>query len=216
MDESVQWTAIVPVKALGEAKSRLLPGDDPSRPELALAFAQDCATALRDAESVHRVLLVSDDDRVRRLAEGLGIDWIPEAPHAGLNAAASHGLAQVSAGPVTVVAGDLPCITGSAIERVLALADSTARAFVSDAAGTGTTMLLAHSARQCHPAFGERSRARHAADGCLDLGLDADAPTRSLLARARRDVDTAVDLADALRIGVGPATQRVLDWRTSP
>jgi 2-phospho-L-lactate guanylyltransferase len=71
-------------------------------------------------------------------------------------------------------------------------------------------MLLDSVAANCSPAFGERSRARHVQLGYVDLGLDSSAEARRLLARARRDVDTQVDLWDAMRIGVGAATSAVL------
>ena len=75
--------------------------------------------------------------------------------------------------------------------------------FVPDAAGTGTTMLTAAAGTALDPRFGERSCAAHAASGAVRLS-PADA------AGLRRDVDTEVDLWDALRLGVGPATAAVL------
>jgi 2-phospho-L-lactate guanylyltransferase len=57
------------------------------------------------------------------------------------------------------------------------------------------------------PAFGRRSRAQHVHDGAAELSLDVP--------RARRDVDTAVDLWDACRLGVGPETARLLDTATT-
>ena len=61
----MQWTAVVPVKSLPEAKSRLLPPDDPTRPELALSFLQDVLVALHGAHAISDVIVVTDDDRVR-------------------------------------------------------------------------------------------------------------------------------------------------------
>ena len=206
---------MVPVKMLGEAKTRLLPPDDPSRPELALAFVDDCLLALIAAPSITRVRVVSDDERVHRLAARRGAECLTEPAEPGLNAAARHGLAGLP-GRVGVVAGDLPCLTADAVDLVCALADAAPFGFMSDAQGTGTTMLFAESAAQCRPAFGHRSRARHRSLGAVDLGLDAGPGDRARLVRARRDVDTTVDLADAVRIGVGPATRRVIDWRAAP
>jgi 2-phospho-L-lactate guanylyltransferase len=52
------------------------------------------------------------------------------------------------------------------------------------------------------PRFGGRSRAAHRAAGAVELMLEG-------IASVRRDVDTEVDLWDALRLGVGPRTKAV-------
>ena len=207
----MEWTAVVPVKSLPDAKSRLLPDADPTRPELALAFLQDVLSALAGAAGIARVVVVTDDERVQRSVEASSASWLPEAPHIGLNPAAAFGAASLPHDTaVAIIAGDLPCLIPSAVDLVLTLAVAHDRAFVSDAQGIGTTMLLDRTAATCSPAFGERSRARHVQLGYVDLGLDSNAQTRLLLARARRDVDTQVDLWDARRMGVGAATQAVL------
>lgn len=206
----MQWSAVVPVKVLGEAKRRLLPDDDPQRPEMALAFASDVLTALGDAPSIMDIVVVTDDPRVQALVERSEGRWIGEGTHTGLNAAAAQGVRACAAGPVLIVAGDLPCLTPEAIELVLRLAQAPERSFLADTQGTGTTMLLAHDHRGCTPAFGERSRARHRELGCTELGLTATAAERRVLARAHRDVDTTVDLWDAVRLGVGHQTRRTL------
>lgn len=210
----MQWTAVVPVKSLPEAKSRLLPPDDPARPELALSFLQDVLYALHGANSVSDVIVVTDDERVRDIVAATPARWLPESPHRGLNPAAAFGAAQVPADtPVAIIAGDLPCLTPACLDQVLALAQEHRQSFMSDAQGIGTTMLMDRVAATCTPAFGERSRARHAQLGYVDIGLDVDIDTRRLLARARRDVDTQVDLWDARRIGVGVETEVCLAGR---
>jgi 2-phospho-L-lactate guanylyltransferase len=213
----MKWSVVVPVKTLDGAKSRLLPADDPTRPELAIAFLEDALGALSKSGRVEQMIVVTDDERVRRLAEGLGARWLPEAPHSGLNEAAAFGVSQTPPkSPVAVIAGDLPCLTTPTVDLVLAWAAEHPRAFLSDAQGIGTTMLFARDSAKCTPAFGLRSRARHAQLGFTELGLDLPAFERALLARARRDVDTPVDLWDAIRLGVGPATSRVLGWKQAP
>src|SRR6266511_2733691 len=85
-----------------------------------------------------------------------------------------------------------------------ALAASTPhrRAFVADAAGTGTTLLAARPGVALEPRYGGRSRAAHRASGAAELA--GDWPS------LRRDVDTAEDLAAAARLGLGPATAAAL------
>ena len=91
-----------------------------------------------------------------------------------------------------IIAGDLPCLTPACIDLVLALAQDHRQSFVSDAQGIGTTMLMDRAAVTSSPAFGERSRARHAQLGYVDLGLDSDvgdavAGVEGELAQARRE-----------------------------
>lgn len=210
------WSAIVPVKAIGQAKSRLLPADHVARGDLALAFLRDVLAALAGARELTEIVVVSTDAAIRGPALAAGASFLPEAQPAGLNPAARSGLLHARAGQrVLVVAADLPCLDAASVDHVLASAEARDRSFVCDSVGTGTTMLLTAEPRRCEPMFGERSRARHAAAGYVELGpstLDGrvDAASTAAFSRARRDVDTAVDLWDARRIGLGPATRAAL------
>lgn len=206
-----RWAVVVPVKGLNEAKSRLLPAGDPARPELALAFLQDVLTALRDCDGVAQVTVVTDDLIVQQLASDANHRWAPETPHRGLNEAALFGASLTPPGlGVAIVAGDLPCLTGAVLDLVLRRAEIYERTFVADTQGIGTTMLMSHTIAGCTPSFGERSRAHHVVRGYVELGLSEIASERQLLAPAHRDVDTHVDLWDAIRIGVGAATKSAL------
>jgi len=202
----MRWSVVVPVKALDAAKSRLPLDGAAGREDLALAFVTDCLSALTAARSIDRVLVVSSDVSIRAVAAKLGATWLDEPVPAGLNAAAAHGLSALQ-GPAAVVVGDLPALTPQAVDLALGLGAEVERGIISDTGGTGTTILLGCDPAHCAPMFGPRSRARHVAAGCIDLGMDLTTPE---LARARRDVDTEVDLADALRLGVGAATRAAL------
>ena len=76
---------------------------------------------------------------------------------------------------------------------------------MADAAGIGSTLLTARPGVELGPRFGERSRAAHRSSGAVELAASPGA-----LAGLRRDVDTEVDLWDAVRLGVGPATTDAL------
>lgn len=205
----MQWTAIVPVKRLAVAKTRLhVPGV--AREDLALAFALDTVTALVSADAVERVVVITNDDRARAAfaAQAIpAITTIPDAPDAGLNAALRHG-ADVArrdhaAAHLVAVSADLPALTGPDVDAVLKAADEVNGSwFLGDISGIGTTMLGAPAGVALAPAFGARSRAAHARAGAREVITDA----RS----ARRDVDTAVDLWDARRLGLGPNATALL------
>jgi 2-phospho-L-lactate guanylyltransferase len=225
LNSPMAWSVVLPVKAIQQGKSRLLPPGDPSRRELAVAFLTDVLTALRFSDRVEQVFVVTDDPLVQELARQGGARPISEGDRRGLNAAVATGLRSAASGrPVVVMVGDLPCLRGPGIDLVLERALQVPRSFVCDAAGTGTTMLMAIRPELCMPQFGHRSRARHAAGGSTEL-LAPTAPTNSTgsvdsvdsmdsvhdaFRRARRDVDTSVDLWDAIRIGVGTATAAVV------
>jgi 2-phospho-L-lactate guanylyltransferase len=203
----MSWTAVIPVKRLDTAKTRLGAADDPRRPELALAFALDVISACRDAAAVTTVIVVTDDAEV--IASAPGVIICPEPPGGGLNRALEHGAAAAH-GPVVALAGDLPGLSPRALDFVLELAGGHERSLLSDTAGSGTAMLCALDPRALNPLFGPQSRSAHVESGCFDLALEGDSATRALLAGARRDVDTPADLWDALRIGVGTHTSRLL------
>ena len=125
-----------------------------------------------------------------------------------LNAALRHG-ATVAARrwPGTGLAAltaDLPAVRPAELAAALRAAGGSPglAAFVPDAACVGTTLYAVPPGVEFRPLFGGASRARHAAAGATEIGLDA-------LTGLRRDVDTPDDLREALALGVGPFTRAV-------
>ena len=201
-----RWVVVVPVKPLPAAKSRLHTGDDGVRRELSLAFALDTLTAVVASPSRPVVVVVTDDSEVRDAVAALGVDCISD-PGLGLNAAflrgAEHASQRHPDRSVAALAGDLPALRTADLDSALHAAGAHARAFVADAAGTGTTLLTTTTGAGLDPHFGHRSRAAHAFSGAVALD-SLDVPS------LRRDVDTVVDLWDAARLGVGPHTSPLL------
>jgi 2-phospho-L-lactate guanylyltransferase len=195
----IRWTVIVPVKGLGSAKSRLSPDGS----LVALAFLADVLTAVRECTVVGDAVVATHDPTVAALAREHGAHVCEDRAHPGINAAARYA-AQGRSGPVAVLVSDLPCLTADDLADVLQAATGHARAFVRDADGTGTTMLLTLTADDLDPHFGPGSAAEHAATGAADLTETGDFP------RVRRDVDTVAALSDAVALGVGPATRAAL------
>ncbi|MFJ3308050.1 2-phospho-L-lactate guanylyltransferase [Streptomyces sp. NPDC086549] len=203
----MQWTLVIPLKPLAQAKSRLSDtAADGLRPGLALAFAQDTVVAALTCPEVGDVAVVTDDALAGRELAALGARIVPDEPGGGLNAALAHGAGVVrSAGPGTPVAAlnaDLPALRPAELSRVLGAAAEFPRAFLADAAAIGTTLLAAGPGRELRPSFGTDSRARHRASGAVELRLDA-------VDSVRQDVDTGDDLRAALALGVGPHTAAV-------
>jgi 2-phospho-L-lactate guanylyltransferase len=202
----VSWVAVVPVKGAPGAKSRL--GDHPERLQLAEAFALDTVTVLLAASVVSRVVVVTADEQIGERLHGLGAEVVREvASPPGtdrLNPAIEQATDAVRRSfpqaDLAVFTGDLPCLTVSEVESALALAEAHERSMVADRDGTGTTVLLALAGVPFTPRFGPGSRSAHEAAGHVPLDLP-------LTSSVRRDVDTADDLSEALRVGVGPHTR---------
>lgn len=203
------WTVVIPVKRPEHAKTRLADAVGEHRPLFARAFAADTVRAALRCPAVARVVVVTDDDDAAAEARTLGADVVADAPDAGLNAALRHGAAAARSGSgsddvaVASLSADLPALRPAELALVLAAAERHPRSFVADAAGVGTTSYAAGPGVSFEPAFGGRSRAAHRLAGAVELELDG-------IASVRRDVDTAVDLWDARRLGVGPRTAALL------
>ncbi|MGW5233127.1 2-phospho-L-lactate guanylyltransferase [Streptomyces nodosus] len=200
----MQWTVVVPVKALARAKSRLSDtAADGLRPGLALAFAQDTVTAVLGCAAVRDVAVVTDDPVAGRELAALGAGIVPDEPGDGLNAALTHAAAVVRRrrpdGAVAALNADLPALRTAELARVLEAAAEFPRAFLPDTAEIGTTLLAAAPGRELQPVFGVDSRVRHRSSGAVELTLDA-------VDSVRQDVDTGDDLRAALALGVGPHT----------
>jgi 2-phospho-L-lactate/phosphoenolpyruvate guanylyltransferase len=204
--------AVIALKPTAHAKSRLaLP--DALRRRLAWTMALDTLSAL--SRALPQVLVVSDqpalEAKLRR--EEIAADVVSDSGHVGINSALSHGAMTLRhAGFTTVMAcvGDLPALRPESVLLVLAASRAHQRSFVADASGIGTTILVAHDV-ELAPQFQGRSAAAHYASGAVSLSEEAFG---SPIADARRDVDTEADLAAAIGLGVGQATQALVDPET--
>jgi 2-phospho-L-lactate guanylyltransferase len=177
------WRLLVPAKEAGTAKSRL---EHPARPALVRAMTADVLGAARTVVGAAHVVAVTD--------RGRGLDGDVLAAAAALDD--PHA-------PVAVLMGDLPAVRPDELRAALVAAAGHERAVLSDASGTGTALLTARDATLLSPAYGPGSLGRHVAAGAVELS-ELAAPG------LRRDVDTADELEEAVRLGVGPATASVL------
>lgn len=208
----MSWRVAVPFKGAPRSKSRLGERfDDDARHALALAFLEDTIAAIRRTPDVSAVALVSNEPGLAALfppeptlAE---VEVVPD-PGGGLSDAVAHGIrAARAADPgahVAVLLGDLPELTADELGGALAAAARHPFSFVTDAAGTGTTMIALAPGVAAEPRFGAGSAAAHASAGFAPLVI----PSSSGL---RRDVDEPADI-DRL-VAPGPRTRAVLAAR---
>lgn len=188
MADPVPFTIVIPVKGTAQAKSRFGAGDNSA---LALAMALDTVEA---ALQVAPVMVVTTDAEP---FAALGAQVIAD-PGRGLNDAISAALDRLE-GPTAILLGDHPALRAGELTSALAAAGNHGRALVADADGDGsalTTSMTTHDLR-----FGVDSRARHLAEGYVELAGDWPG--------LRRDVDTAEQLAGLTHLG--PRTSAMLE-----
>jgi 2-phospho-L-lactate guanylyltransferase len=197
------WVAVMPVKRLAMAKTRLrgaVRAADHDR--LVLAMARDTLTAVLACPLVHHALVVTDEPAAVAALTDLGAQRVPDHPDAGLNAALIRGAALAGPSPVVALTADLPALRPNELAAALTALSHRPRGFVPDAMGTGTAMLAAQVGIELDPRFGPGSARAHAASGAIRL--DGDWPS------LRQDVDTAADLAAATLLGLGPYTAELV------
>lgn len=202
---AVRVGLVIPVRGGDRGKSRL--GlEQPRRSALAAAFALDTVAAARAAARVGEIVVVG------ALAEPLEGVRVVADPGEGLLAAVAAGLAALSASiaegagaaPTAVLLGDLPALRPVELDDALTAAARRDRAFVPDAEGSGTSLIVARAGVPHAPAFGPESAARHRAAGYVELALPASSGLR-------RDVDTLEQLRAAASLALGPRTRALLD-----
>lgn len=172
---------ILPVKDLRFAKSRL---HMPNRAGIVTAMLLDTLEAVLAAKA-GLVVLVSPDPAVAAIAQRYAVEFLSH--NGSLNEAIA---AAVTDDRCAGVLPDVPALRPDDV-RLLVQAD---RGFVPDAAGTGTTMVIAE---RLVPVFGTGS-----AQAFESLGL----PRLPAAPTARCDVDDAQGLAAATALGLGRHT----------
>lgn len=200
------FVVLVPVKPPARGKSRLagLPGD--LRERLAGAFVRDTVDAVRSADRVAEVMVVTDDHRLAGALRAVGCEVLPDGVSGDLNASLVQAAAECARRwpglAVAAVCADLPALRGTDLDAALAQVPGDGAMFVADADGTGTTVYAAASAAVFAPSFGTGSAAAHRDAGAREVVGD--------LPSLRRDVDDAGDLGAALLLGVGSHTATII------
>ncbi len=208
-------TALVPVKGLGEGKSRLLGAlapDDPQRDQrardaLTLAMLRDVLEAISEVRAIERVAVVTPDAHVAREARDAGAVALrvlePGLNH-GLDVARRELCEKDDA--LLVLLGDVAGARGADLIQLFdALQNLGGRGVVLARAHDGGTAALLRAPADCIPnGFGANSAARHAA-AAHAAGLPlVELPLPSL----RLDLDRREDLETLLRDpACGPAVR---------
>lgn len=187
--------AVIPVKSLDRAKSRLSPAlDARTRAALAEAMLRDVLAAARAARLFERIVVATGCPRAAAIAGEAGALALPDtAADAGTNGAVENALAAVPQGRAAmVIQADLPLLRAADLSAVAAAMRRQRPGIVLvPALDGGTTILGLSPARAIPTAFGAASFARHLASA-RDAGL---APVILRPPRAVCDLDRPEDIA---------------------
>ncbi|NJN51114.1 MAG: 2-phospho-L-lactate guanylyltransferase [Gammaproteobacteria bacterium] len=137
--------AVVPLKNPAEAKQRLASVlTNAERAALMLAMIEDVLMALKGANGLDGILIVSRAPQAQLFARRLDIDTFAEALGADLSeavqAAGGYLMAKRDVTGTLIVPGDLPLITSADVEAVLDQHDQIT--LVPDLEGDGTNCIV--------------------------------------------------------------------------
>lgn len=191
----MQVTAVVPLKALAQAKRRLAADlDVADRLQLVAWMFARVVDACRRSRHLDRLLVVAGDDTAAALARAHGVQWVLVEPTPGLAAAMAAGdRVAADAAATLVVAADLPLITPGELDAVCRAGQDGPCVVVATTDDGGTGALLRRPPAVVATAFGGRSAAAH-------LRLAGDAGVRAVRLRLpglALDIDTPGQLRAA-------------------
>lgn len=178
------WTAIVPLKAAADRKTRLAGAlDSDAHAALTVDMAEHVIATLTSVAAIGSIRVLSPAPLALP-----GTVW--EQDHGnGLNAELTRVCGALEGQSLLIIHADLPLLQTTDVEAMLAAADADGAAIAPDRHGTGTNALALRSAGPMSFAFGPESFARHRE--CLP---GANSVSRNGLAI---DIDTAEDIAAA-------------------
>ena len=201
--------ALVPAKALGEAKGRLASVlSEIERRKLALAMLEDVVRTLKAVPAIESVSVVSPDAEVLGLAAQLDASPVAESASVrGLNRALARAVSAMSPTPdaLLIVLGDVPEATPGDIETLLAALPERGIA-ICPSTDKGTGALALRPPDVIGFRFGEGSFLRHRREATA-IGVPAKVVRIESLSH---DVDSPEDLRDLLSRPGKTATHRLL------
>ncbi len=193
--------AIVPVKALSKAKSRLASKlSEGERRKLVLWCLSRVSEALQGCPEIDRIAVVSSDPDLKRFCVEHNLVLVAEHRE-GLNEALEDGLqwaVGVGADRLLVCHADLPYLSSVDVSRMIARSGSSAVVLAPDRFEVGTNLIF-YEPPGCLPfRFGRESFKKHR-DEAKNLGLKVE--VYSSLGTSF-DLDTLQDLEE---VGKGGA-----------
>jgi len=187
---SERW-AVVAIKTLDQAKSRLAPVMGPAdRRALVLEMLRHTLSVLRSSDGLQGIVVIGPDPEVGEVALAYGVEFLPESGVGGLNGALAQARASMSvrqAQGMLVIPGDLPQLRLSSIRELVRLAVPRGVVIAPDRRELGTNALLVTPPDVIPFCFGPDSFRQHLAAAeaagvtpivvrSPDLAMDVDVP----------------------------------------
>ncbi len=186
--------AVVPVKMLVRAKTRLSPAlSFAQRLRLARRFLHDTLALLARYPGARRTIVVSADAAVLHLARRLNMLALPQTTRGGINRAVALGCAlakQRGAEAVLVIPTDLPHLSVEALKNFARPACRPTIRLAPDRHDSGTNALYLQPVQPGFARFGATSLRRHR-DAAAATGAKVEIVRAPALAF---DVDVPADL----------------------
>jgi 2-phospho-L-lactate guanylyltransferase len=188
--------AIIPVKPLARAKSRLSTLLSPEeRQVLAERLMRHVLTTVSAARGIHGVLVISRDPHALALARDLGANTVQESGTAELNSALTRATQVITAWrgkAVLVLPADLPIVSADDVSAMLDMGrDEGCMVIAPDRNHDGTNALYMRPPGLVSYSYGPGSFQRHIALG-REIGVTASVFESPRLAL---DIDFPADLA---------------------
>lgn len=206
--------AVIPVKDFALAKQRLAHAFSPLfRRRLARAMLADVLTALRGAEGLAGIVVITADPEAGLLAQHYGARLLFERRLRGLNAAVSEAAAGLNAerrDGMLVIPGDIPSVTSREISQLMAShGKGRAVSLVPAHDRHGTNALLVSPPQVMTFSFGPMSFPLHRASA-EDLGIEPRVHNLVDFPGFALDVDTPDEVRRLGCLRPGSPTRQVL------
>jgi len=186
---------IIPVKRLDNAKSRLSPLlTDDERKKFCLKMLEDILKTVKSTKRINQTVVVSNDPEVFHVAKNFDATYLKERKN-GLNEAVSEAIGWCigrGATSVLVLPADIPLVTPTDLNRMLALGEKASMVISPSRSGKGTNALLFTPPNASPIFYGPQSFQRH-----LEEASKRKVSFRRFRSqRIALDVDTTEDLTD--------------------
>jgi 2-phospho-L-lactate guanylyltransferase len=191
--------AIVPVKKLDEAKTRLsslLSNNE--RREFCLKMLEDVLVTVKTTRCIRRTVVVSVDPTVLQVAKRFGVVPLMES-QPGLNQAVSEAInwcVQNEAKSTLILPADIPSVTPRDLNKIFSLGKEATMVISPSRSEDGTNALLLTPPKTLPTFYGKHSFQRY----ITEASKRAISFHTIKLPRIALDIDTVEDLADFVKL----------------
>jgi 2-phospho-L-lactate guanylyltransferase len=187
--------AIIPVKNLDNAKSRLSPLLQASeRKTLCLTMLEDILYTVKSIKSIRQIVVVSSDPEVEGFVKAFDVIYLEEREK-GLNQAVCQAIdwcSKQNVSSVLILPMDIPLVRSSDLQKMLALKNQASMIISPSRSGDGTNALVLTPPAVAPTFYGPRSFHRHVEEASRQgISLCIYRSERIAL-----DIDTIKDLID--------------------